>query len=399
MLSTAEALAQVLALMVPVGAEDVPLAEAAGRVLIEPVIAGRDQPPFAASAMDGYAVRATDCREGATLYIIGEVPAGAAFDGVVGKAQAVRIFTGAPVPAGADSILIQENATRSGDQLVVDEAPSAGRHIRPAGLDFRVGDTMSAPRRLTPADIALAAAMNAPVLRVARKPVVHLIATGDELVSPGGTPGPTQIISSNNYGVAAMLAAAGAAPVIQPIAADRPEALVAALDRAADADLIVTLGGASVGDYDLVGQVFGAEGMDLSFYKVAMRPGKPMMAGRVRGVAMVGLPGNPVSSMVLAHMVLRPAMDALLGLPATAPARRVGQLTAAIGKNGPREHFMRADVHESTDGENAGRLDVTVFDNQDSSVLSLLAQANALAVQPPSDEGRDAGDEIDVILL
>ncbi|MGB0439599.1 MAG: molybdopterin molybdotransferase MoeA, partial [Paracoccaceae bacterium] len=282
MLSTAEALARVLALMTPTGAEDVPLAEAAGRVLVEPVVAMRDQPPFAASAMDGYAVRAGDCAVGAVLSVIGEVPAGAAFSGEVGAGQAVRIFTGAPVPAGADAILIQENAARDGDVLVVDEAPAAGRFIRPAGLDFKAGDQMSAPRRLTPADIALAAAMNAPVLRVARKPVVHLIATGDELVSPGGTPGPTQIISSNNYGVAAMLAAAGAEPVIQPIAPDRPEALVEALDRAADADLIVTLGGASVGDYDLVGQVFGAEGMDLSFYKVAMRPGKPMMAGRVR---------------------------------------------------------------------------------------------------------------------
>lgn len=394
MLSTNEALTRVLALMTPVGGEDAPLAEAGGRVLKKPVIAERDQPPFAASAMDGYAVRTADCAAGAALSVVGEVPAGAMFSGVMGEAEAVRIFTGAPVPNGADAILIQENATRNGDRLIVDEAPSQGRFIRPAGLDFCAGDRISAPRRLTPADIALCAAMNAPVLHVARRPVVHLIATGDELVSPGGAPGPTQIISSNNYGVAAMLEAAGAKAVIQPIAPDRPEALIEALDRAADADLIVTLGGASVGDYDLVGQVFGAEGMDLSFYKVAMRPGKPMMAGRVRGTAMIGLPGNPVSSMVLAHLVLRPAVDAMLGLPAAAPARRLARLTGDIGRNGPREHFMRARVEDAGEG-----LSVTVFGNQDSSVLSLLSGANALAVQPPGDEGRKAGELVEVIML
>lgn len=394
MLTTEEALEKTLALMTATAHEVVSLETAAGRVLAAPVVASRNQPPFAASAMDGYAVRAADSAEGATLDVIGEAQAGGGFSGAVGPGQAVRIFTGAPVPDGADAILIQENATRDSDRLTVNDAPATGRYIRPAGLDFKTGDAITAPRRLTPSDIALAAAMNAPRLTVYRKPVVHLIATGDELVMPGETPGPTQIITSNNFGVAALLAAHGAAPVIQPIARDDKAALVAALDRAGDADLIVTLGGASVGDYDLVQQVFGDEGMDLSFYKVAMRPGKPLMAGRVRGIPMIGLPGNPVSSMVLAHLLLRPAMDALQGLPPRALPRRRAKLASPLAANGPREHFMRARAEETADG-----LIVTPFENQDSSVLSLMAEANALAVHPPRGGALDVGDGIEVILI
>ena len=394
MLTTEEALAKTLDLLTPTSVEDVTLTEAAGRVLATAVVATRPQPPFAASAMDGYAVRADDAQLGARLEVIGEVQAGGTSNHPVGKNQAVRIFTGAPVPPGADAILIQEDAVRDGDALTVSEAPTKGRYIRPAGLDFAAGDEITAPRRLTSADIALAAAMNAPRLSVHRKPVVHLIATGDELVMPGETPGANQIISSNNFGVAALLGARGAAPVIQPIATDDKAALITALDRAKNADLIVTLGGASVGDYDLVQQVFGDEGMDLSFYKVAMRPGKPLMAGKVRGVPMVGLPGNPVSSMVLAHLLLAPAIDALLGLPAAAPPRRIATLGVDIGKNGPREHFMRACATETPTG-----LVVTPFANQDSSVLSLLAGANALAIHPPHGGAMKAGDQIEVIMI
>lgn len=390
MISTEEALARVLALIAPTGAEQVPLAEAGGRVLAADVIAARDQPPFAASAMDGYAVRADEAVLGAVLTVVGEAPAGGSFEGDLPPGGAVRIFTGAPMPASADAVLIQEDATRDGDTVRVDEAPSQGRYIRPAGLDFKAGDRLTAPRRLTPAAVALAAAMNAPRLTVARRPVVHLIATGDELVEPGQTPGPNDIVASNNYGVAALLAEAGAAPVIQPIARDEKDALIAALDRASGADLIVTLGGASVGDYDLVREVMGAEGMDLSFYKVAMRPGKPMMAGRVRGVPLIGLPGNPVSSMVLAHLVLRPVVEAFLGLPAAPLPRRRAPLAAPLGPNGPREHFMRA----AWEGDR-----VRVFDNQDSSVLSRLAAADLLAVQPPHGAAMEKGDEIEIIKL
>ncbi len=342
LLSAEEALARVLALMTPTGAETVPLAEATGRVLAAPVYALRDQPPFAASAMDGYAVRAVDAMESAVLQVAGAVQAGGAHDGALAPGEAIRIFTGAPLPEGADAVLIQEDAERDGDRIRVMETVTPGQHVRPAGLDFRAGARIEAPRRLTAAEIALAAAMNAPALEVARRPVVHLIATGDELVMPGGRPGPSEIVSSNNFGLAALLAAQGAAPVIQPIATDDAASLTAALDRAAEADLIVTLGGASVGEFDLVREVFGAEGLDLAFYKVAMRPGKPLMAGRVRGKAMVGLPGNPVSSMVLGHLLLRPAVDAMLGLPAAAPPRIKARLGQAIGPNGLAVHPARA---------------------------------------------------------
>ncbi len=394
MLSAAEALSRTLALMAPLGTESVPLAEAAGRVLAMPVHAQRDQPPFAASAMDGYAVRAADATLGAVLTVTGEVQAGSMSSAPLGAGAAIRIFTGAPVPDGADTILIQEDADRDGDRITVREAPAQGSHIRPAGLDFKANSRIPPGRRLTAAEIALAAAMNAPYLEVYRRPIVSLIATGDELVMPGGQPGPSQIVSSNNYGLAAMLTAQGAIAEIQPIAADTAEALRAALDRAAGADLIVTLGGASVGDYDLVQQVFGDEGMDLSFYKVALRPGKPLMAGRVRGKPMIGLPGNPVSSMVLGHLLLRPAVDALQGLPTTALPRVMARLGQPVEANGPREHYMRARIEPTPDGPL-----VFPFPNQDSSMLSVLAAANGLAVRPPDAPAAKTGDPVEVIFF
>ena len=394
MLSAKETLEKTLALVGPLGIETAPLHEAAGRVLAAPISAQRNQPPFDASAMDGYAVRADEATLGATLTVVGEIPAGGAYEGEMPPASTVRIFTGAPMPAGADAVLIQEDATRDGDSLTVDEAPAKGAHIRPGGLDFVAGSRLTAPRRLTSAEIALAASMNAPFLEVYRRPVVSLIATGDELVSPGGAPGPTQIISSNNYGLAAMLAAAGATPVIQPIAADNRAALTEALEASLSADLIVTLGGASVGDYDLVRDVFGEGGLDLSFYKVAMRPGKPLMAGTVRGVPMVGLPGNPVSSMVLGHLLLRPAMDVMQGLPAAPLPRRKARLGDAIPKNGPREHYMRARLEETDEG-----LIAFPFPNQDSSLLSVLAAANGLVVHAAGAGAMAPGEAIDAIFF
>ena len=394
MLSAKETLEKTLALVGPLGIETAPLHEAAGRVLAAPISAQRNQPPFDASAMDGYAVRADEATLGATLTVVGEIPAGGAYEGEMPPASTVRIFTGAPMPAGADAVLIQEDATRDGDSLTVDEAPAKGEHIRPGGLDFLAGSRLTAPRRLTSAEIALAASMNAPFLEVYRRPVVSLIATGDELVSPGGAPGPTQIISSNNYGLAAMLAAAGATPVIQPIAADNRAALTEALEASLSADLIVTLGGASVGDYDLVRDVFGEGGLDLSFYKVAMRPGKPLMAGTVRGVPMVGLPGNPVSSMVLGHLLLRPAMDVMQGLPAAPLPRRKARLGDAIPKNGPREHYMRARLEETDEG-----LIAFPFPNQDSSLLSVLAAANGLVVHAAGAGAMAPGEAIDAIFF
>jgi molybdopterin molybdotransferase len=373
MLSTDEAIARTLALMAPLGVETVPIAAAAGRVLARPVRAARTQPPFAASAMDGYAVRAADIAPGARLRITGTASAGRRFAGHVGPGEAVRIFTGAPVPPGADAILIQEDASRDGEALTVGPRPDEARHVRPAGGDFAAGTEVAAPRRITPALAALLAAMNLAEIPVARRPVVALIATGDELVWPGEEPGEDQIVASNSFGLAALLEAEGAETRLLPIARDRPEALHAALRLARGADLIVTIGGASVGEHDLVQQVFREAGMALDFWRIAMRPGKPLMAGRIDGVPMLGLPGNPVSAMVCGHLFLRPAVQALLGLPAGPLPREAGVLGADLGPNGPREHYMRARLEGRT---------VLPFENQDSSLLSLLAAADALMVRP-----------------
>ena len=376
MISVAEALERLFALVRPVGAETVPLARAGGRVLAADAVARRSQPPFAASAMDGYAVRAAEATAGATLPVVGEAAAGRRYPGALPPGAAIRIFTGAPVPDGADAILIQEDARREGDRIVVTEAPVPGMHIRPAGGDFAEGDRLEAPRRLTPRDVALLAAMNVPEVTVARRPVVALIATGDELVDPGEAPGPDQIVSSNNYGLAAMLTAVGAELLLCPIARDDRESLLAALEPARGADFIVTLGGASVGEHDLVASVFGKVGLTLDFYKIAMRPGKPLMAGRMGEAVMLGLPGNPVSAMVCGEVFLRPAVEAAQGLPARPRTTQPGRLTYGVPRNGPREHYMRAVV----DG---GEGSVTVFDDQDASVLATLARANALVVRAP----------------
>jgi len=253
LLPVTDALARILTLVEPTGTEQVALAQAAGRVLAADAVATRNQPPFAASAMDGYAVRAADAIVGARLHLTGEAAAGSGHGGSVGPGQAIRIFTGAPVPDGADAILIQENARREGDPVdVVEvvEAPTAWAYIRPAGMDFAEGFRLAAPRRLTGPETALLASMNVARLTVRRRPVVALIPTGDELVAPGETPGPDQIVSSNDIGLAAMLTAVGAQPLRCPIARDNRDSLLAALEAARDADFIVTLGGASVGDHD-----------------------------------------------------------------------------------------------------------------------------------------------------
>ncbi|MEO1000565.1 MAG: gephyrin-like molybdotransferase Glp [Pseudomonadota bacterium] len=394
MLSVAAALDRILALMAPVGTERVPLARAGGRVLAEPVRARRTQPPFPASAMDGYALRRAEASPGARLRVIGTAQAGARFAGTLGPGEAVRIFTGAPVPEGADDILIQEDAARDGDWITVAEGRDEAPYIRPAGTDFAKGLEVAAPRRLRPADIALLAAMNVAEVTVRRRPVVALIPTGDELVMPGEVPGPDQIVSSNNFGLAALFEGIGAAPRLLPVARDTERSLAAALGAAMGADLIVTLGGASVGDHDLVRQVAGAAGLDLAFYRVAVRPGKPLTAGRIGGVPMVGLPGNPVSAMVCGHVFLRPALDALLGLPAGPLPREGGVLGCDLGPNGPREHYMRARLTDR-----AGEVVVTPFERQDSSLLSVLAAAEVLMVREAGDGALRAGAPVRFIRL
>jgi molybdopterin molybdotransferase len=394
LISVAEAHARLMRLFAPLGTEEVPLTEAAGRVLARDVVAARAQPPFAASAMDGYAIRSADADAGARLRVVGTSAAGARFAGSVGPGEAVRIFTGAPVPEGTDAILIQEDADADEGGIVVRDGRDHERHIRPAGGDFHPGARVVAPCRLGPADLALLAAMNADRVTVARRPVVALIPTGDELVMPGEVPGPDQIVSSNGVGLKALLEAAGAVARILPIARDTPESLAATFGLAAGADLIVTLGGASVGDFDLVQKTALAHGLALDFYRVAMRPGKPLLAGTLEGVPLVGLPGNPVSAMVTGAVFLRPAVARMQGLPGDMAAPLPARLGCDLGPNGPRMHFMRA-----TAVRDGGGWRCTPAERQDSSLLSVLAAANALLVRAPHDPARREDEKVEFVWL
>ena len=385
MITVDDALAHLMALTSPLDSEEVPLIEAAGRVLAEDATARRDQPPFAASAMDGYAMRADEVEPHSILKVIGEAAAGHRFDGAIKPGQAVRIFTGAPVPEGADFVVIQEDVTRSGDLITIANDPGDNTNIRPMGGDFTTGDTVTAPRVLSPSDIALLASMNIATVQVTRRPQVALISTGDELVMPGDTPGPDQIIASNTFGLKAMLDQLGAHARILPIARDNESSLKMAFDLARGADLIITIGGASVGDHDLVGKVAGDLGLERSFYKVAMRPGKPLMAGRMHDAAMVGLPGNPVSAMVCGQVFIAPMIRAMLGLGATATTPRTATLSQPLPANGPRQHYMRAKLDHGQ---------IQAFPRQDSALLTVLADANALLVRPPHDPARAIGDQV-----
>jgi molybdopterin molybdotransferase len=393
-----EALARLLGDAEARPAEMVPIAEAAGRVLAEPVIALRTQPPFAASAMDGYAVRAADvAKVPARLKIIGQAPAGRQFTGAVGPNEAVRIFTGAPVPAGADTILIQENARALGDgEVEAVETVAAGRHIRRTGLDFVEGEELlDRGRLLDAAALSLAASANHPRLPVVRAPLVAIVATGDELLPPGSVLGPDQIIASNGYGVAAIAQSVGAKVLDLGIVPDRHEAIAAAVKDAlgAAADVIVTLGGASVGDHDLIHEVLTGEGMALDFWKIAMRPGKPLMFGRLGETRVVGLPGNPVASLVCSHLFLRPLLAKLGGREHT-PDLREAVLASAMAANDIRQDYVRASVVERD-----GKLVATPFAVQDSSMLKTLAAANALIVREPFAPAALAGDVCHLLML
>jgi molybdopterin molybdotransferase len=392
MIPVAEALARVLALVAPVGVESVPLRAARGRVLAEPVAARLTQPPFAASAMDGYAIREADHETGRVLAVIGEAAAGRGFAGSPGAGEAVRIFTGAPVPPGAERVVLQEDVERAGDRITLGRRLEEGRNIRAAGQDFAAGDVVTAPRRIGPRDIALMAAMNLPELAVRRRPVVAFLSTGDELVMPGETPGPDQIVASNGLALAAMAEAEGAEARLLPIARDSLASLRYCLSLAAEADLIVTIGGASVGDHDLVGRVLADLGMVSSFWKIAMRPGKPLMAGRLAGQAVLGLPGNPVSSIVCAELFMLPMIRAMLGLPDPGPSPRRAVLAEAVAANGPRTHYMRACLQP---GE--GMPAIRPMARQDSALLSILAEADALLIRPSGDGPRAAGDVVEYL--
>lgn len=388
MISVEDALARCFALVTPLGAETVPLRHAAGRIMAAPAVARRDQPPFAASAMDGYALQG-DPAPGDRFTVIGEAGAGHAYAGTIGPGQALRIFTGAPLPAGATRVVIQEDVDRTGDTITIKPNADTGTHIRPLGQDFRAGDALS-PRLLRPNDLALLAAMNIPSVTVTRRPIVAIIATGDELVMPGEEPRPDQIIASNAFALAAMVEQTGAEARLLPIARDTEAELTTVLSMTDGCDLIVTIGGASVGDHDLVGRVAETMGMERAFYKIAMRPGKPLMAGRLRGVPMLGLPGNPVSSIVCGHLFLLPMLRAMLGLGQHAPATRQATLAIDLPANGPRAHYMRARLSGDR---------ITPFDRQDSALITILTEADALLIRPLADGPAAAGTRVDYIPL
>ena len=390
MISVNEALSALFALAEPLDIESVPLSQAAGRVLAVGATAERDQPPFPASAMDGYALHSGGAQSGATYQVIGESAAGHGFNGLVPDGACVRIFTGAPVPDGCDRIIIQEDVDRHGDKITLKENLDTKLYVRAIGFDFARGQTFHAPKLLGPNDVALLAAMNVPQVQVFRKPTVALISTGDELVMPGEQPGPDQILASNTYGLAALLNSHGAECRILPIARDTSASLKATFALAAGSDMVLTIGGASVGDHDLVAQVAADIGIRQSFYKIAMRPGKPLMAGAWGDTIMIGLPGNPVSALVCGHIFVLPVVNALLGLPRSAPIRQSAPLAQDVAANGPREHYMRAKFHE-------GR--VHVFERQDSALLSVLAEANILAIRPAYAAPATQGDRIEYIPL
>lgn len=390
MISVDQALSALFELVTPTGTETVPLKEAHGRVFAGIVFADRDQPPFSASAMDGYAVRKTDVKIGAQWSVVGEAAAGHSASVSVNTGEAVRIFTGAPMPDGTDHVIIQENVLRNGDNITLINGPNESSFVRPSGADFKQSDAFSGPRLLRPSDIALLASMNVEQVCVALKPIVAILPTGDELVQPGERPGPNQIIASNSLGLAAMLAEAGASPRLLPIARDRLGSLSHMFEIARDADLIVTIGGASVGDHDLVAQAAKNMGVTQSFYKVAMRPGKPLMSGAFGTSAMVGLPGNPVSAMVCGEVFLKPMIDRFLGLPALPRKRFLARLSHNIAANGPREHYMRAVID---DGE------ITIFDRQDSALLTVLTASNALVVRAPNDPNKKKGTLVEYLQI
>lgn len=393
LLPVEEALEKVLALVEPLGTELVPLRAAVGRVMAEPASARLTQPPFSASAMDGYWLDVADHLPGAQLRVEGEAAAGRAYDGTPTPGQAVRIFTGAPVPGPNGVVVLQENVTRDGDTITLPQELETHNNIRPEGQDFAQGESFAPARPLSARDLGLLAAMNVSEVTVRRRPVVAIIATGDELVMPGEEPGPDQIICSNSFIIAALAERIGAEARMLPIARDDRDSLRIVFELAKGADLVVTSGGASVGAHDLVGEVAEELGLERSFWKIAMRPGKPLMAGRMGEAAMLGLPGNPVSATVCAELFLRPMLRKLAGLP---PENRVQQATLATdtGPTGPRAHYMRARLEPG-----APLPRVTPFDNQDSAMLSLLSQADCLLIRPLGDGPRRAGETVEILPL
>jgi molybdopterin molybdotransferase len=390
LLSVAEALQRVLEHAVPLSAEEVELSHAAGRVLACPLKARRTQPPADVSAMDGYAVRAADVAKAPVrLQVIGEVAAGRPFARALGAGQAARIFTGGVLPQGADAIVIQEHTRRAGDSVEVEKASPKGRHIRVQGLDFKAGDELlPAGHRLTARDLALAAGMNHPLVPVHRAPKVALFATGDELVPAGFEPAPGQIVSSNNFAIGALARTEGATIEDFGIVADRLDDTVAAVRRAREsgADILVTSGGASVGDYDLVQKAFTAEGMTLAFWRLALRPGRPLMNGRLGDMHVLGVPGNPVSAFVCGFLFLVPLIRRLAGRSDLTHEIESAKLGVDLPENDERADYLRATLTRAPDG-----LVATPFGIQDSSMMLPLAEADCLIIREPYEPAAKTG--------
>ncbi len=392
-----EALRRILEGAQPTPTERVPLRDAHDRVLAADVKAELTHPPFDSSAMDGYAVRISDLTKlPASLTVIGEAQAGHAFASPVGKGEAVRIFTGAPLPKDADTVVIQENTERDGDTVVVREVPKLGANIRKTGGDFERGQTLiPSGSVLNARSITLAAAAGHAMLPVRTRPRVAILATGDELVEPGTDPSVDQIVSSNSYGLAALVERAGGRPQLLGIARDTREDLDAKLQQATGADVLVTIGGASVGDRDLVRPVLEARGMILDFWKVAIKPGKPMLYGRMENMRVLGLPGNPVSCLVCGRVFLVPLLERLLQRTDSPNREITGVLAAGLEANGPRQNYIRAVTKPGADN----RPLVSPISSQDSAHLTGLVAADVLIVRAPNAPALPAGAEVSVLPL
>ncbi|MBL8642645.1 MAG: molybdopterin molybdotransferase MoeA [Rhodospirillaceae bacterium] len=396
MISVSEARAKIVGALAPVGTETISVMDTLGRVLAENAVARIAHPTADVSAMDGYAVRAADASLNATLNVVGTSAAGHPWGGSVGPGQAARIFTGAYVPQGADAIVLQEDTSVAGDAVTINEAAIRGKHIRTHGQDFKTGETvLHAPRRISFRDVGLMAAMNLPQVKVFKRPRIGVLSTGDEVVMPGDEVKHGQLVSANGPGLCAFVAAQGAVPVHLGIARDDAASLTKMASAAQDLDMLITTGGVSVGDHDLVAKVLGESGLEVNFHKIAMRPGKPLLFGHLKGTPFFGLPGNPVSAMVCAILYVGPALQKMQGLEGAAPATVKARLSVGMKANDKREDFVRATLERTETGE----LIATPYPKQDSAMITTLAKADGLVIRPPFAPQAQPGDAVDVIAL
>lgn len=397
MISVDEAGARIRRNLARVPFEEVTLSQSVGRVLAVDVVSAVTKPPAAVSSMDGYAVRAADVATvPAILDIVGEAPAGHALAGALGPGEAVRIFTGGVLPVGADSVVIQENAVRDGSRVTVRESVHEGRFVRQRGLDFARGDAAGlAGRLLGPREIGLIASMNASWVQVARRPRIAIMGTGDELVRPGDVPRPDQVVSSNSLVLGALVAQAGGEAVNLGIARDNRQSILDCLRHAAGSDMLVVTGGMSVGEHDLVRKIMDEQGMDLDFWKVAMRPGKPLAFGLLGSMPVLGFPGNPVSTLVCGHLFLRPAIHTMLGRIDGDTAMETAITTTSLAANDERQDYLRATHRRNA----SGQLEVTAFGRQDSSMVAVLASASCFIIRAPRAPAVPAGGHVTVIKL